>query len=301
MKIQSAIIIFGFLLTLATVINPVSAGKTESPVALRMLAHEAQDDDADAQLLYGLAYLEGRSGLKPDVKKAVYWLRRSARLGNAYAQLEMGKCFAAGTGVAKDPEHAVKWWRESGQNGNAQAQYLMGQAHLQGRGTDQDPVRAIYWLTKAAEKNNKDAQYELGKLYFEGYVVPQDKTIAQDWLTRAAEQGKPDAVNLLSMLKNTVDFATKIYQESAEVLISRAKKGDPQAEFELGLRYESGAWDVNQDNQKALTWITRAADDGNRVAMKTLADIYRQGDLGVTADRSKAEAWEKKAASATHH
>lgn len=271
-----------------------SATSTATPMALRLLAHEAQDDDANAQLLYGLAYLEGRDGLKPDAKKAVYWLRRSARMGNAYAQLELGKCFAKGEGVAKDITQAIKWWRKSSHKGNPQAQYLMGKAYLQGQGVTKDPARAIYWLKKSAEQNNSDAQYLLGKMYYEGYAVQQDETVAQNWLNRAAEQGKTDAVNLLAIIKNTVNFATKLYQESASVLIQRAKKGDPQAEFELGLRYESGAWDVHQNNALALKWIHKAAHDGNRIAMETLADIYRHGTLGVQVDKKKAAQWDKK-------
>jgi len=296
----SGVVLSGIIWGLAGGIKSVSAASTETPVALRMLAHEDRDNDADTQLLYGLAYLEGRDGLKPDAEKAAYWLRRSARIGNAYAQLVLGKCYAAGKGVAKDADHAVKWWRKSAQDGNAQAQYLLGKAYLEGQGVAKDPDRAIGWLTKAAEQNNTDAQYLLGKMYFEGYAVERDKTVAQNWLSRAAKQGKTDAINLLAIIRDTVSFATKIYQESAEVLIERAKNGDPQAQYELGLRYESGAWDVNQDNAKALLWLTRAAKNGNRIAMAALADIYRHGNLGVPVDTVRADAWEQKAADRLH-
>jgi len=279
--------------------NNVSAKKAESPSSLRMLQYEAQDNNANAQLLYGLAYLEGKDGLKADAKKAVYWLRRAARFGNAYAQLVLGKCFANGTGVSRDSKRAFKWWLEAATKGNTQAQFLTGKACLYGTGTKKDLQQAIKWLTRSASQNNKDAQYLLGKLYYEGVVIPQDKNVAEDWLNRAAIQGKTDAINLLAILKKTVSFTTTVYRELAQALIKRAEKRDPQAEFELGLRYESGAWDVNQDNTKALTWITRAAQDGNHVAMHTLADIYRHGDLGLKVNPIKADQWEKKAAEAS--
>jgi len=277
------------------------AGKTDTPVALQLLAHEARDNNASAQLLYGLAYLEGRNGLKVDAKKAVYWLRRSARMGNAYAQLMLGKSFAQGNGVTKDMTHAVKWWHESARKGYPEAQYLLGKAMLQGQGIKKNPTRAIYWLTKAAEQNNKDAQYLLGKMYYKGYAITKDKTIAQTWLSRAAEQGNPDALNLLNILEDSVNFTMKVYKESSTVLINRANNGDAQAQYELGIRYESGAWDVNQDNSKALQWITRAAKNGNRIAMKTLAGIYRHGDLGLPVDLHKAADWDKKATPIHQH
>lgn len=270
------------------------------PAKLQMIEHEALDGSAGAQLLYGLAYLEGRYGLTPDAAKAVYWLRRAARIGNPYAQLMLGNCYADGTGVAKDPQQAVRWWRKAGDNNNAQAQYLMGKAHLEGIGVRKDSVRAINWLTSSARQGNKDAQYLIGKMYHEGYVVTQDKVIAEDWLSRAAEQGHSDAINLVAAIKGMLDITTRAYQQSSEVLIDKAQQGDSQAEYELGLRYESGAWDVNQDNKQALIWISRAANAGNHVAMKTLADIYQNGDLGLRADPAKAAEWEKKAG-AQHH
>jgi len=266
------------------------------PIELRMIEHESLDGDDGAQLLYGLAYLEGRDGLQPDAAKAVYWLRRAARSGNAYAQLVLGNCYADGTGVAKDPARAARWWQQAGQRDNPQAQYLIGRARLEGSGIEKDPARAVYWLTRSADQGNKDAQYLLGKMYYEGYQVAPDRQAAKNWLGRAAEQAHSDAINLLAVINGMVDMTTKVYQQSADVLISKARRGDPQAQYELGLRYESGAWDVSRDPKKALAWIVKAAQAGNRVAMKSLADIYRHGDLGVPADAVKAAAWEKKAA-----
>lgn len=270
-----------------------SAGDT--PVELQMIEHEALDGDDGAQLLYGLAYLDGRDGLEPDAEKGVYWIRRSARTGNAYAQLVLGNCYADGRGVAKDPQRAVQWWTRSGTSDNAVAQYLIGRAYLQGNGVSNDPSQAIDWLTKSAEQGNSDAQFLLGKMYHEGYNVEPDSGVARDWLSRAAQQAHSGAINLLAVIEGLVNETTKVYQQSAEVLIAKARQGDPQAEYELGLRYESGAWDVNKDNKQAMLWITKAANAGNRIAMKTLADIYRHGDLGVPANSSKAAEWDKKA------
>jgi len=290
--------ITAFFLCSSTVIAAAaSATNNELPVALKLLEHEAQDDDAGAQLLYGLAYLKGRDGLKPDAKKAAYWLRRSARMDNAYAQLVLGNMFAEGNGVKKDLNHAVKWWQESAKKDNNQAQFLLGKALLEGQGIKKNTDDAISWLEKSADQNNKDAQYLLGKLYLEGYAIPKDETVAKDWLTQAAELGHGGAIKLLTLLKESLGFTLKVYEESSTELQKRAKNGDSQAQYELGIRYESGAWDVTQDNTQALEWITKAAEEGNPVAMDTLADIYRHGDLGLAVDTKKAQLWDAKATS----
>jgi len=124
-----------YLLTFCCLVSVVMDAKPawsagDTPVELQMIEHEAVDGDDGAQLLYGLAYLDGRDGLEPDAEKGVYWLRRSARAGNAYAQLMLGNCYADGRGVTKDPQQAVQWWGRSGARDNAQAQYLVGRAYL---------------------------------------------------------------------------------------------------------------------------------------------------------------------------
>jgi len=274
-----------------------SAASNDTPVALKLLQHEAQDNDAGAQLLYGLAYLEGRDGLLPDSHKALYWLRRSARAGNAYAQFRLGEMYAQGKGIDKDSVHAVKWWRKAAAKGNAEAELSLGKALVNGVGVKKDVKKGITWLEKSAEQNNKDAQFELAKLYLDGYAVPKDETRAQDWLTRAVELGSSEAINLYSILRKSVDFTLKVYEESAEELKKRAQNGDAQAQYELGIRYESGAWDVRKDDAAALKWITKAASNGNRIAMSSLADIYQHGDLGVKVDLLKAQQWEQKSSS----
>lgn len=285
------------LVMLAPMLKPVSAD--DNQIELTMIRHEAVDGDANSQLLYGLAYLEGRDKLTPDANKASYWLRRSARGGNAYAMLTLGSLYADGRGFEKDQKQAVRWWKKAAKKGNPRAQYLLGKSLLDGNGIDQDTQQAIDWLEKSARQGDSDAQYQLGNLLHEGNVVAHDDEAARNWLERAAAQAHRGAIKLLAAINNVAKSSMPLYPQSAEDLIEEAQQGNPQAEYELGLRYESGAWDVLQDNDKALMWITRAANSGNKTAMKTLADIYQNGDLGLAADPVKAVEWEKKASAAS--
>ncbi len=280
-------------LVLCLAIAPALA--EELPEQLGMIAHQARSGDPNAQLLFGLAYLEGRYGLPPDAGKAAYWLLRAARDGQPYAALEMGKLYAAGTGVGKDPQAAVYWWRKAADKGMPEAQYRLGKAYLEGFGVKKDPAEAVHWLREAAENGSHDAEFELGKMYQEGYTVAQDKGLAQDWLSRAARSGHSAAINLLGVLKGLRKYTGIEYQKPASALIEEARNGDPVAQYELGLRYETGAWGVTRDEKKALYWLNKAADNGNHHAMATLAHIYAQGQLGVPRDPEKAAYWEKRA------
>ncbi|RMD70057.1 MAG: sel1 repeat family protein [Gammaproteobacteria bacterium] len=269
------------------------ASDTQS-IELKMIAQEAQNGDPGAELLYGLAFLEGRYGLKVDARKAVQWLERSAKDGNSYAQLVLGNCYAEGKGVKADPAEAVKWWRKAAEAGNSEAQYRLGKAYLDGFGVAKDDQRAVEWLKRAAANGNPRAEYLIGKMYHEGYILVQDQTLAKDWLSRAASHGYQNAINLLEVINVLLKSTTLESQASYAALKEKAEQGDPHAQYELALRYETGAFDVNADPAKALYWLTQAAKNGNLLAMKHLADVYEKGLLGVKKDPQKAAYWRKK-------
>ncbi len=268
-----------------------SAGQSEP----EMIKQEAQEGMPSAELLYGLSLLEGRYGLQVDVPQGILWLRRAAEQGNSFAALTLGNRYAQGNGVDKDPAQAVTWWRKAAQADNGEAQYHLGKAYLEGNGVSQDDVKAVHWLKQSANQGNAEAQYLLGKMYHEGYSVVQDQTLARDWLSRAAAAGHDEAVNLLALVNTIVKSTTMVSQESYEALSDKAEHGDPHAQYELGLRYENGALDVNKDPAKALRWLTKAAENGNLLAMHKLSRVYAKGSLGVDQDSAKAAYWREKA------
>jgi len=171
----------------------------------------------------------------------------------------------------------------------------MGKARLEGTGVAKNPTRAVHWLTSAAHHGNDDARYLLGKMYYQGYAVAQDKELGIDWLTRAAEHGHTGALNFLRGVNAAVKLTTMVHSQGADELKARAKAGDPHAQYELGLRYESGAYDVLKDDAQALYWLGKAAENGNRQAMQTLVHVYANGELGQKADPAKAAQWRERA------
>ena len=259
---------------------------------LRMLENDAKGGQPEAELLYGLALLEGRDGLKPDPVGGYNWIRRAAHEGDVYSQYMLGNLYAEGRGTPVKPDRAVYWWRQAAKGNNRNAQYRLGKAYLDGKLVKQDKTEAIHWLTEAAEQGSADAEYLIGTMYLEGDAVAQDKLLANDWLDRAARQGHSGALNLLRALADAVDVTTMVHRESSQELKARARAGDPQAEYELAMRYDTGAYDVEQDEAKALKWLLAAARHGNRLAMQTLAHVYNQGEMGVKPDPEQGAYWQ---------
>ncbi|MGB7932104.1 MAG: tetratricopeptide repeat protein [Gammaproteobacteria bacterium] len=167
----------------------------------------------------------------------------------------------------------------------------------------------LAWLNRLATANNPDAQLQLGLAYREGrYGLAPDARAGHYWLEKAARNGEEYAVDLLagrptteagadeaartpvssrldtiathikSPMLVTISAFWKILglgltgSQSPDALQQRAQSGDPAAEFQLGMRYRDGAWSVNRDPDKASYWLKRAADAGNPLAVKALAE-----------------------------
>lgn len=73
-----------------------------------------------------------------------------------------------------------------------------------------------------------------------------------------------------------------------------AEKGDPSAQFLLGLVYELGV-DVREDYDQARYWYEKAAAQGHANAQSNLGFMYSQGH-GVRQDLAQARQWFEKAA-----
>lgn len=81
---------------------------------------------------------------------------------------------------------------------------------------------------------------------------------------------------------------------SPEVLIQLAEKGDPQAQFDLGVTYYYGRG-VPKDYEKASHWFQKAADQGNAAAQYALGRMYYYG-RGMRQDLGTASTWFQKSA-----
>jgi hypothetical protein len=73
-------------------------------------------------------------------------------------------------------------------------------------------------------------------------------------------------------------------------LTKSAGKGDADAQYELGMRYFTGARNRPPDFAEALKWIHLAADQGNAKAQDRLGLMYYQG-RGVPRDYNEAARW----------
>jgi len=90
--------------------------------------------------------------------------------------------------------------------------------------------------------------------------------------------------------------ATKqaIKDMSFSVLLAEAKRGDSDAQFQLGSEFEFGI-EVYKDEVEAAKWYLKAAKQGHAKAQQSVGTFYQKGK-GVPQDYAEAVKWYRKAA-----
>lgn len=232
------------------------------------LTHLANNGDSGAQLQLGLAYEHGRYGLQPDAETGYHWLRIAARNGNAYAADRVANHLAE---EGPDDFHeAVALWKQAAQRGNADAQMRLGEFWMQ-----QGDGQALDWLRKAAAQGNQRAQQDLLTLYRRMDLQELDLHRGENETAAVANEVGTVGLKFLVALWHVLE-ASSNYEQSKVPLMERAKQGDPIAEYQLALRYRNGAWDVNRDPEKSMSWLLRSVADGNRIARQDLEQMQQQ-------------------------
>lgn len=82
-------------------------------------------------------------------------------------------------------------------------------------------------------------------------------------------------------------------------LLERARKGDADAQFDLGKNYETGRIGLPKDFVQAEHWYREAANQGEPFAQASLGILYGFGKGGVKQDLVQAYMWYLLAAAGT--
>ena len=239
---------------------------------------DAYNDRPEAQFELAQAYENGDGDVERDLPEALKWYRRAAELGHVEAQRKLSEWYFKGEVVEEDRVEAVKWCRKAAEQGHAESQNVLGRCYSEGWGVEQDRTEAVKWYRKAAEQGVGVGQYNLAFCYEFGMGIEQDYVEAVNWYRKAAEQGHAEA---------------KARLKTAELFMN-AHRGRAEAEYELGLAYETGDG-VRKDAFEAMKWYNKAADQGHAGAQKKMktGELLRSAQNGGAPEKYKlAQAYE---------
>jgi TPR repeat protein len=248
-----------------------------------------------------------------DYPAALRWQERAAELGDKSARRMIGIMYATGQGVAVDNDVAEAHWRAAAAAGDTRAFHDLGTMFAYHK---VDLAEAAHWYAEAAREGFEPANRELALLaprlsedttrtrtmrgvilaFFLGKPAKGARLLAV-----SAAQNDPVAQRSYAFLLQHGSGVKKDRNQAAALYRAAAEAGDAWAAFNMAavlgdhpdavrwLRAAaengiSAAYPVLGDrlsaldqDEEALSWYVRAAEEGHQGAMRAAADWYHDG------------------------
>ena len=208
---------------------------------------------------------------------------------------------------------AYKTCKAAADRGDAEAQLRLANYYAEGEGVPKDFPQAITWLRKAADQGFAEAQYRMGGITERGLdgILEKDDVEALKWYRKAADQGYAAAAKSLDLLnrktasketpaaKKALATVTPAEVKAFEEFRAQVDQGVPHARYKLGAGRYNGLG-VEKDDNEALQWLHKAADQENDSALELLANIYFEGKAGAAKNQVEAVRLSRKGAEQGH-
>jgi TPR repeat protein len=300
---------------LAGLLSSKQESKTRAEQIAREVRSKVQEcaDRGDSEAQWCL----GRLCWKKEKEKAISWFKKSADLGNIYAQFDLGHWYF-GEGCT---DLAAKEWTKAADQGHIDAQFHLSNLYLYGDdGVTEDISKSFQLCKKAALQHhffaqiailchheqceetciqilnlgNKQLQFEVADTLFKS----EKFDLAVKWYTRAAEEGHAEAQFHLGRFFYNGTGVTQSYEKAVYWYSKVADQGLAIAQYNLGCCFEHGEG-VDKDIGKAIDLYTDSALQGFPDAQFNLGRFFYNG-TGVPEDALKAVEWYTKAAEQGH-
>ena len=209
-------------------------------------------------------------------------LKKKVDSGDMHYVDSLGYAYEFGIGTPFSIEEAMKYYEMAAKQNNTIGMTNLADLYLR----ENKLKKAKPLLVKAAEKEHGYAQYLLAMNFF--YYKQENNKEALYWLEKSASNDEPEALYQLGLYyaeKADLAKAIKYYQRAAEL-------NNAEAALELYYIYGEG-FGVEQDEDKALFFLKKAAESGNQEVLDELAAMALSGQGNM--DAKEAEYWIKKA------
>lgn len=261
---------------------------SDFPKAFELMEMEAEKGNGFAMHDLAKMYLQGH-GCNEDEELAQEWfaktyeafIKQEARTKfNDYLQYRIGKLYSFGYGVEQDYLMAAEWYQKAVNALNPFAAYALGSLYRRGQGVEQDDSEAFSLYKMAANNQrfpNAYAAYELGRMCEKGIGTEQDLQASSKWYKQAyegflkiEESMADDKLYYRLGQMNMNGIGTKIDNERAREYYEKALElENVDALYGLGRLYLKKDYEY-RDREKAIEYLTQAAEQGHEYARKLL-------------------------------
>ena len=295
--------------------------------AHKYILASAETNNKYAQYIVGFDFRYAR-GVEVDLKKAIYWFRKSAEQEYEKAQYELADCYWNGIGVDEDRKLATAYYLKAYKQGYYKAGYklvkccyygldvdkklikefienhvdiekaddellfILGELYFSGKVLKQDYIKAVECLKKSSDEWNYDSCYHLAECYFYGLGIECDLSSAFEYYKVAAfndNQFRNTAFDKLFDLLLQCYWIDEIDDELIYEITNYAEQDYKKAQLMLGNCYYNG-YGVDVDYAEAISWREKAAEQGDAQAQLLVAQQYFSG-IGTLRDVEKAKHW----------
>ena len=207
-------------------------------------------------------------------------LKKSAELGNAEAQYNLGYFLQSGTAGEKSEKEAITWYKKSSDNGFNNGHYAMMMAYGNGEGVEQNSQKAFEYALKCAKNDDTTCMWNVVNCYLTGNGVKADISKFKEWIIKLAKLTNTENLALSGNItsarleiahfyKNGENFEKDNYQSYLWYLIYNESKVD----FSI-LKQEEVIKEI-KEIEKTLTkeQINNAPKDAEKILGRKLNNI----------------------------
>jgi TPR repeat protein len=170
-------------------------------------------------------------------------------------------------------------------HGDVGAQYFLFKSYRSGIGVERSIPNAVRWLTSAAYSGHPEAQFWLGHISFFGNGVERDVDTGVDMITKSAQQDYLPAQVRLGQIYNgwRYRFYPSDQQKALYWYSKAADQGDIQSMYILGCMNYFGLRH-SLDTETGMAWFNKAEHAGDDTA-NALIKMNNEEELRVFCER----------------
>eukprot|EP00919_Chromeraceae_sp_WS-2016_P023864 GHVR01056614.1.p1 GENE.GHVR01056614.1~~GHVR01056614.1.p1 ORF type:complete len:276 (+),score=25.49 GHVR01056614.1:71-898(+) len=236
---------------------------TEQTKLDNMLSRAYVGDGAE-QYNLGYHYLYGKD-VKQSNSEAKKWFDLASKSESPAVRYKIGRLYETGVLYPKDINKAVFHYKFAAEQGEMYAINNLAILYLNGTGVTKDADKAIRLLARAANKGNVEAQVNLGLYYLTSTQGDKNNENALKWFAEAGKAHNPVALYYLAEHAYTAQDYVKAY----DYYLMSAEQSNDNAQLKLAMLYAKGLG-VEKNTSTALEWLTKAAELGNKRAVRML-------------------------------
>jgi TPR repeat protein len=237
-----------------------------------------------------------------DCLKALEWYMKAADAGDTDAIKPVGVAALKGECAGMDKEAIAGWMKGQCAKNIPDACFYMGGFYIQGVGVPKNHGKALDMLIKDRElgtytgTRRNFSTNNLLTLYNSGGLNEEQSQKLLNWFEATAVKTNDD--EMMAVLANIYisreNAEGNDYRIGLDWAMKSAERGNPGGCFWLGFIYSKGLGDIKKNDKKAFTWMLKAAEKGDKDAMKMVSEFYDYG-TGTERNKVKATEWKTKA------